>query len=132
MKKMKYWENPEEKIEYKKNNKYVDNPLQKRKYEKKIYIYEKNSVPKGEYEKKYLENPESKREYEKNKYEKNPEPKKENRKKLHKKKKKYLSKVQKFCQQIRQSPCFIGAFISTASDYLNMKNIFLLQKCIFR
>ena len=38
MKKMKYWENPEEKIEYKKNNKYVDNPLQKRKYEKKIYI----------------------------------------------------------------------------------------------
>ena len=131
MKKMKYWENPEEKIEYKKNNKYVDNPLQKRKYEKKK-IYEKNSVPKGEYEKKYLEHPESKREYEKNKYEKNPEPKKENRKKLHKKKKKYLSKVQKFCQQIRQSPCFIGAFISTASDYLNMKNIFLLQKCVFQ
>ena len=109
----------------------MDNPLRKRKYEKKIYmrkiLYQKENM-----KKKYQENPESKREYEKNKYEKNPEPKKENRKKLHKKKKIYLSKVQKFCQQIRQSPCFNGAFISTASDYLNMKNIFLLQKCIFR
>ena len=26
--------------------------------------------------------------------------------------------------------CVIGAYISAASDYLNMKNIFLLQNCI--
>ena len=57
--------------------------------------------------KKYEENPELKREYEKNKYEKNIEPKKRNGKKMHKKNKKYLNKVEKLCQQIRQDPSFI-------------------------
>ena len=50
---------------------------------------------------------EKKREYEKNKYDKNPEPEKENRKKMHKRNKKCLSKVEKFCQQIKQGPHFI-------------------------
>ena len=44
-----------------------------------------------------------KKRYEKNKYDKNPEPKKDNHKKVHKKNKKCLNKVTKFCQQIRQS-----------------------------
>ena len=47
---------------------------------------------------KYEENPKPKRKYEKNKYGKNPEPKKkENHKRMHKKNKKYLNKVEKFC-----------------------------------
>ena len=37
------------------------------------------------------------------KYEKNPGPKTENRKRMHK----WLNKVEKFCQQIRQGPYFI-------------------------
>ena len=46
---------------------------------------------------KYEENLEPKREYEKSKHEKNPEPE-ENQQKMHKKNKKWLNKVEMFCQ----------------------------------
>ena len=69
----------------------------------------------------------------KNKYDKNPEPKKENCKKLHKKKKKCLNK---FFQQIRQSPHFICTvchqrlYKRSCRLFENENNIFLLPNCI--
>ena len=92
---------------------------------------EENPETKREYENnKCEENPEPERVYQKNKFEKNPEPKKESRKKMHKKNKKFLSKVEKFCQQIRQGPYFICTLchrcLYKRTDYLNMKNIILL------
>ena len=84
----------------------------------KDQIWGKSWTQKRIWKNKNEENPETKRKYENNKYEKNFEPKKENRKKMHKRNKKCLSKVEKFCQQIRQglisfAHCVIGAFIST-------------------
>ena len=51
------------------------------------------------------------------------------------KNKKCLNKVGKFCHQKEKTPisfkqCVIGGFIIAVSDYLNMKNTFLLQYCI--
>ena len=50
-------------------------------------------------------------------------------------KKKCLNKVGMFCQQIRQGSYFIctvfyWCFLSAVSNYLNMKNMFLLQNCL--
>ena len=51
------------------------------------------------------------------------------------KNKKCLNKVGKFCHQKGKTPisfkqCVIGGFTIAVSDYLNMKNTFLLQYCI--
>ena len=97
--KERYYKDPKSRRQYW-IGKYQGNPEQEKKYKN-----EENLEPKKEYEKnKYEENPELKREYETHKYDKNPEPKKENHKKIHKKNKKCLNKIEKFCQQIRQGP----------------------------
>ena len=57
--------------------------------------------------KKLEENPEAKREYEKTNVRKILNQKKANRRKVHKKNKKCLTKVERFCQQIKQDPYVI-------------------------
>ena len=60
----------------------------------------------------------------KHKYDKNLEPKKEKCKKIHKKNKKCLNKVEKFCLQIKQDPYFI---CTVSHPYLYKRSIKLFQ-----